>query len=425
MKKTLLIFLMAILSVSVVMASGGQQSSSGSKTIRVLLSDEPSSGDALMTVLNKWADETGNKVEPLVIPYDDQLTKFPQMAKNKDLPDLVATTRLGQLYPDEFTDFSTVLDTSVFEQQALQSIGKAYMTGTLTTVPYQFTITMVYYNADAFAKAGLQPPTVDKPWTVADLFANGRILQQKGGVKYGVAMDFSRARYDNMMYMNGGSLVSKSGDTWKVAVNSPNNIEALQSFIDANNAGIMPKAIWAGGSTDNPADYFKNGDVGMYFSGSWNYSSFVTDIKSFTWGVMPSPVGKAGRSAILGGSGLAVPKNAPNRDLALQFIKWFFETPSNYQAFLDIDKGMSALKGITYRPSNPQGIADYAVMQAEVPNVTMAFNQDEDSSWRTYKDNEYRDYLKQAVNGDLTATAALNGFARDLSVASKWEMMYQ
>lgn len=28
----------------------------------------------------------------------------------------------------------------------------------------------------------------------------------------------------------------------------------------------MPRPIWAGGSTDNPGDYFKNGDVGMYFS---------------------------------------------------------------------------------------------------------------------------------------------------------------
>ena len=62
----------------------------------------------------------------------------------------------------------------------------------------------------------------------------------------------------------------------------------------------MPKAIWAGGSSDNPGDYFKNGDVGIYFSGSWNYNPFVQDITSFKFGVMPSPVGSAGGSAILG-----------------------------------------------------------------------------------------------------------------------------
>ncbi|MDR2029248.1 MAG: extracellular solute-binding protein, partial [Treponema sp.] len=193
-------------------------------------------------------------------------------------------------------------------------------------------------------------------------------------------------------------------------------------FIDANNSGIMPKAIWAGGSTDNPGDYFKNGDVGIYFSGSWNYNAFANDIKSFKWGVMPSPRGKVGRSAILGGTGLAVPKNAPNRQLAEDFIKWLYTNPTNFKIFLDVDKGMSSLKGVTYAPPSQQGKADYEIMQAEVDNVTRLFSVDEDSYWRTYKDNEYRDYLKQAVNGDLSAADALNAFARELSESSKWVM---
>jgi alpha-1,4-digalacturonate transport system substrate-binding protein len=59
-------------------------------------------------------------------------------------------------------------------------------------------------------------------------------------------------------------------------------------------------------------------------------------------------------------------------------------------------------------------------MQSEVANVSRLFSEDEDSYWRTYKDNEYRDYLKQAVNGDLSAADALNTFARELSESSKW-----
>jgi alpha-1,4-digalacturonate transport system substrate-binding protein len=418
-KKLGVLFLAMVIIASVVMAAGQKGSGSG-QTLKVLLSEEPSSGDALTTVLQKWAAETGKTIELMVIPYDDQLTKFPLMARNKDLPDLISTTRLANLYPEEFVDFTNIIDASIFEPKALEIISKNYIFNQIGSLPQQFTITIVYYNADAFAKAGLTPPSVNNPWTVEEVFANGRKLQESGGVKYGVAMDFSRARYDNMMYMNGGSMVVKDGNTFKVAINSPQNIEALQTFIDANNSGIMPKAIWAGGSTDNPADYFKNGDVGIYFSGSWNYNAFTNDIKSFKWGVMPSPRSKAGRSAILGGAGLAVPKNARNRQLAEDFIKWFYVNPANFQAFLDIDKGMSSLKGVTYAPPTQQGRADYAVMQAEVDNVTRLFSVDEDSYWRTYKDNEYRDYLKQAVNGDLSAADALNTFARELSESSKW-----
>jgi alpha-1,4-digalacturonate transport system substrate-binding protein len=419
MKKIWPLFLAIAIMAPVVMA-GGQKGASSGKTLKVLLSEEPSSGDALMAVLRKWAAETGKTVEPMVIPYDDQLTKFPLMAKNKDLPDVVYTTRLAHLYPEEFVDFSKVIDSSIFEPKALEIIAKDYIFNQVGSLPIQFTITIVFYNADAFAKAGLTPPTVNNPWTIEEVFANGRKLQESGGVKYGVAMDFSRARYDNMMYMNGGSMVVQDGNTFKVAINSSQNIEALQTFINANNSGVMPKAIWAGGSTDNPADYFKNGDVGIYFSGSWNYNAFTNDIKSFKWGVMPSPRGKAGRSAILGGTGLAVPKNAPNRQLAEDFIKWLYTNPANFKIFLDVDKGMSSLKGVTYEPPSQQGKADYEIMQAEVANVTRLFSVDEDSYWRTYKDNEYRDYLKQAVNGDLSAADALNAFARELSESSKW-----
>lgn len=38
--------------------------------------------------------------------------------------------------------------------------------------------------------------------------------------------------------------------------------------------------------------------------------------------------------------------------------------------------------------------------------------------WRNYLDNEYRDALKQAVNGDMTAEEALNDFAAALAEKS-------
>ena len=50
------------------------------------------------------------------------------------------------------------------------------------------------------------------------------------------------------MYGNGGSLVEKDGDSFKVTVNSPENVATLERFVQANNE-VMPKAIWAGGTT--------------------------------------------------------------------------------------------------------------------------------------------------------------------------------
>jgi len=391
-------------------------------TIRVLLSEEPSASDAFAQSLKAWEAATGNKAELLIIPYDDQLTKFPQMARNNDLPDLVATTRLTRLYPEEFVDLGQLMDMSIFEERAVQIIGQDYTSDKKANLPLQFTITNVFYNKDAFARAGITAPTVEKPWSLEDLERNARLLQQKGGVKYGMAMDSSRARYDNLMYVNGGSMVEKEGDTFAVAINSPQNIAMLQKFVDWNNS-FMPKAIWAGGTNDNPADYFKNGDVGIYFSGSWNYNAFYTQIKNFNWGVMPSPVGSVSGSAILGGSGLGVPTGAKNKDLAISFLKWFY-TKENFQGYLNQDKGLSSLVGVTYSPDDPQVVEDYKIMQSEVAKVTYAFSTDESSMWRNFYDNEYRDAMREAVNGDISAHKALTDFATILSKKSGWRMKY-
>lgn len=389
------------------------------QTLKVMLSEEPTDGDAFSNTLNKWAEDTGNSVEIMVIPYEDQLTKFPLMAKNNDVPDLISTTRLTYLYPEEFLDLSQSIDTSIFEPQALQIINQDYTSDQIRCLPQQFTITNVFYNKDAFEAAGLTAPTVDDRWTMEEVYDAARTLQESGAVKYGMAMDFSRARYDNLMYMNGGSLVEADGDSYKVVVDSEQNVATLQSFIDVNNEGIMPKAIWAGGSSDNPGDYFKNGDVGIYFSGSWNYNTFRTEITNFEFAVMPSPVGSVSGSAILGGSGLAVPSAAANQELALSFLDWFY-TPENFSYYLEMDKGLSSLTEVTYQPADEAAAADYQVLQAEVAQTTDAFVVDEASEWRNYYDNEYRDALKQAVNGDLSAQDALTQFADALAEKAGW-----
>ncbi len=413
----------AVLLVSVMLFASGAGEAESSDTLQVMLTSEPGEGDSLFTMLQKWADESGVQLDTLIIPDDDQLQRFPLMAKNGDLPDLIVTTRLTRLYPDEFEDLGDVIDISIFEPQALTIISEDYNTTANYCLPYEFTITNVFYNKTAFEKAGIEPPTVEDPWTLEEFRENAQILQEKGGVRYGIAMDGSRARYDNLMYLYGGSMVEKEGDSFAVTVNGPGSVAALEMFVEWNNS-VMPKAVWAGGTSDNPSDYFTNGLVGIFFSGSWNYNPYTQNIKDFEWGVIPSPVGPDGsRSAILGGTGFAVPKEAENKELAYDFLTWFYEE-EHFQEFLNLDKGLSSLKDIIYEPSDEKIASDYAVMQAEAANVQDAFNIDESSMWRNYYDNEYRDALRQAVYGDLTPQEALDGFAKRLADKSGWSLKY-
>lgn len=392
------------------------------QTLRVMISEEPGEGDALGNALKKWAEESGNEIKQIIISHDDMLSKFPAMAKNKDLPDLVATTRLHQLYPDEFVNMETVLDLSKFNESALKIVGKSYSSDTITGIPDQFTTTCMFYNKDVFAAAGITAPTAENPWTWDELYENAKLLQEKGGVKYGLAADVSRARYDILMYANGGSLVAKDGDSFKVMVNSPENVKTLERFVQANNE-VMPKAIWAGGTTDNPVEYFKNGDAGILLSGSWNYNTFSSEVSKFQFGLIPTPKGSSGQAAIIGGEALAIPANGKNTELAKQFVQWMYEE-EHYTEFLQIRKEPSVMNVISYTPDSDEAKEAFALIQKEADYVTDTFMVDESSSWRTFKDNEYRDAIKRAVAGEVTAQEALDGFAKALGEASGWQMEY-
>lgn len=419
MKKSLsLLLALAMLLVlampAVVSAEGGH--------IKILLDEDRGEDSALYQIMNAWAEATGNTYEFLIVPYDDQLTKFPQMIRNNDLPDLIVSTRLHQLYPDEFVDMATLVDLSVMEPTALKIVGKAYSSDKVTGLTLSFTTTCIFVNKTAFEKAGIEVPAIGSEWTWDELYANAKLLQEKGGVKYGFACDVSRARYDCLMYANGGSLTVLNDGQIGISVNSEQNIATLQAFIDANESGVMPKALWAGGTTDNPADYFQNGDVGIYLSGSWNYAGFASGIKDFTMAVMPSPKGTVERAAIIGGEGFAIPNAGANREVAESFVKWLY-TAENFQKFINIEKGPSGFVGVSYEPDNEYDAANVAVIQNEVAAIPDSYMIDEASAWRNYLDNEYRDLIKQAVAGEYSAEEALTEFAEELSDKSGWPIV--
>lgn len=121
------------------------------QTLSVMLSEEPGEQDPLGNALNHWAEESGNTIKKIIISHDDMRSKFPAMAKNKDLPDIVSTTFLHQIYPDEFVNMEDVVDLSKFNQSALNIVGKSYSSDAITGIIEQYTTTCMFYNKDAFA----------------------------------------------------------------------------------------------------------------------------------------------------------------------------------------------------------------------------------------------------------------------------------
>jgi len=423
MKKIVSMFMLT--SALLGLAACGSQSddSANEGTITVMLDSEPGQDDPVVHTMEKWKQETGNDYEILVVGYDDQLTKFPLMIKNDDLPDLLITTRLHKEYPEDFVDLSQEVDMDYFDPDLLRVALGNYNEG-IQILPTQITVTNYFYNKEAFEEAGITPPTPDNLWTLEELYENAEKLVESAAVNFGLAVDYSRARYDNLMYSNGGSITETIDGQPVVAVNSPENIATLQKFIEANDEGIAPKNIWAGGSPDNPMNYFENGDVGIYLSGSFNYANIARDAK-IEFGVMPSPIGTKQQSALNGGRGWGVPKNSPNAALATEFVKWFYNSESTYQEFLDLDFGLPFMENYTYEPTSTFQADDYQLYVQELANIPEEFLVDEANQWGLYLEDDYRQAMSQAVSGELSAEEALNRVAERIAQNAGWAMKYQ
>jgi alpha-1,4-digalacturonate transport system substrate-binding protein len=430
MKKIVAISLAALMAINTVGCSQSSGSSSGSGsgsskattgTITLLLSEEPSDSDPLTISCKAWEKATGNSVKMTVIPYDDQETKWPTMSKSGQVPDLMTSTGIHQLYESDFVDMQKEFDLSDFDTNCVKLLATSYTSSKVTGLPEDESITNMYYNKDAFKKAGLTAPIKNSDaWTWDEFYKNMKTLQSKASVKYGFACDFSRARYDNLMYSFGGSLVKKVSSKWQVTAAQSESVAALTLFSKMNQDGTMPKQIWAGGTTDNPANYFTNGDVGVLLSGCWKYNKFSTDITKFKWGVMVSPKQKV-QSCISGGSALAVPAKAKNKDLAMSFLKWFY-TKDNYQTFINNTQQLSVLKDVKFAPSKAEDISNWDVMNEEAKNITSTYLTDESSNWRQYLNDDYRTFLSKAAAGSMTPQQALEGFAKELNQKSGWEI---
>ncbi|WP_345800241.1 extracellular solute-binding protein [Microbacterium sp. AZCO] len=174
----------------------------------------------------------------------------------------------------------------------------------------------VYYNKDAFAKAGLEiPTTYDEFVKVLDAFvAQGITPLAEAGAEYPLGqlwyqLALSKADRsfvdDYQLYKNPvdwqGSELTYATDTLKDYVDK-GYIAKDVSSVKAEDAGVS----------------FINGTAPIFVSGSWWYGRFVEQAKDFDWTFQAFPDSKLS----LGSSGnlWVVPENAKNKDLAYKFI---------------------------------------------------------------------------------------------------------
>lgn len=158
--------------------------------------------------------------------------------------------------------------------------GKLYALGAFDSA------TVLYFDRERLARAGVTPPADGGSWTWAEFLAAAATLKTHGDAP--LSMHFNEAAdewytyaFSPVIWSGGGALISSDGTTVRGILASAANVRSLQQWQQVFTRGF------AGTDPVDP-DPFGSGTVAMDWSGHWMARSHLAK-KGARLGVMPLP----------------------------------------------------------------------------------------------------------------------------------------
>lgn len=351
MKKSLLLILVLILSISVVATF----SFIGCKTEKV----EESTTETEETIEEAQAEEETVEVEKKVItfwngftgpdrpvleelvkrfnesndgievkldimPWENLYQKFGTAVASGEGPDIVAfnTENIGtyaipgaivpidDLYEDNIVDLNVIpkglADNLVYK-------GKYY------GCPVNFATLMLYYNKDLFKEAGIDPENPPKNWDELIDYALKLTKESDGNVEqygFGIATKMTIPMWPILIWGNGGDYIDY--ENMKSLMNSEKTIEAVEIFSDLILNNHISPPILTGAEVDK---LFMTQKSAMLMNGPWMVNGFKD--AGLNFGVAPVPAGPEREVTLGTGVAMYLTKNSVNKEEVYEFFKFW------------------------------------------------------------------------------------------------------
>ncbi|MEU6536637.1 sugar ABC transporter substrate-binding protein [Streptomyces sp. NPDC047000] len=353
---------------------------------------------------NAGAEASGKKMSLQGAPFADYWTKISTQLGTSGAPCVVAmqSLRVNQfsdgLLPLDDLIKSTGFDAAAFDKGALKALavdGKQY------ALPYDTGPLLLFYNKDAFKKAGVDAP---KPgWTVDDFDAAAKALKKSGQVALATTVEDIFLE-GTILSTDGGKMIDDSG---KVALDDPKVAAGVGRLAALVKAGTATKADGADATADDNA--FINGTAASVVGGPWNTLDFKAKAK-FGVGVttVPSPAGA--QKTYSAGSGFGISKTCSDPEAAFKAItamtseKTLTSLAKDGRAF----PARTAAQSVWYENAGIDG-AEEALDSALASAVPLPGSTDGDKLGQLLSQ-----YGPQMVNGEKPAKDVLAEISRQL-----------
>jgi len=304
--------------------SGSSAGEAGESTgeVRMLVNITPNLTKSYWQELVKPFEESNPGVTVKIEAPSGQGVKdtLPQLLASGNAPDVVETLMADKtLAPQmlDLTDEAWVKDTPLVEQAALD--GRVYTVGVGMQAQ-----SLVYYNKDAFAKAGITEP----PKTLDELDAAMAKLKAAGYLPLQTAGDYVTGL--QLLQLSDPSIAAAHPDWYqqvqagKLTVGGTMQplLERYESWI--KNGYVDKNAL--GLDDVNAQTNFLNGKSAMYIMGSWFVRTADDAKPAFDLGVFAAPTETGQTYPGAQGVTMAMPymvlKSTKQRDLATKLVHW-------------------------------------------------------------------------------------------------------
>jgi sn-glycerol 3-phosphate transport system substrate-binding protein len=372
--------------------------------------------DLLKNFVTKFEAQNPNiKVEPVFSGgYGDVKTAIQTTIDGGGQPPAAAVMLAVDIYDLVNADYIIPLDDYInsweYGETYINDFIPAFMEnsytedGRLWSIPFQRSAVLLYYNADLFKEAGLEPP--DSWESLAKAAQQLTVREGDKVVRWGLEWPsgWPYWLFQPLAIGNGQNIVGESST--EVYFDHPKVIEAVQYYIDLSHEyKAMPEgvqAVWGQAPSD-----FASGQTAMIVHSSGSLRG-ILDQADFEVGVMAIPGHEPGTYATVpGGGNLYIFKDVPKaqQDAAWKFIE-FITRPENAAQF-SIETGYIAPRELAYDTPPLQKHLE-EVPQAAVARDVLKYAGKEFSVQNLGEvRNIFHDYLQKAYNGEMSPAEAM------------------
>lgn len=368
-------------------------------------SAQSAENDTLMNVLiPKFEEENpGIKVNAVSHEWADLHEKLLISAQSDTLPDVA---RLDSAWIPEFEKMGilTALDTEMsdYGDVAAGLLDSAMSTASVGGHSYGLALNtnskILFYNVKALEDAGIAvPKTMDEfiaaVKTLSGANANG---QQVWGYNEPALAGWNLCPF---IWSMGGAITNEEGTKASGYINSPETVQAIQTFADLYAQGCITG--WNSG--DIPmTDGFGTGRYMMLLEGPWKIAEMQGAYPDFEYAVTEIPAGKGGSISVLGGEDISM-FNSANKDAAWKFMK-FMTDPFAQEEMAkcgQIPVNKEALNSDTVKNASFAPFIDAIETAKSRPTV---------ACW-SEMDSELSVAVSAVMNGEKTAQEAMDELA--------------